>query len=41
MHICKEDPIIQYLESYSTRKDVQDFKKWILKCHKLDEEVSI
>eukprot|EP00026_Physarum_polycephalum_P000409 Phypoly_transcript_00410.p1 GENE.Phypoly_transcript_00410~~Phypoly_transcript_00410.p1 ORF type:complete len:1614 (+),score=337.28 Phypoly_transcript_00410:90-4844(+) len=39
MHICKEDPTIQMLETHSTRKEKEEFKKWIVKCHKLDQEV--
>ena len=39
MHICKEDPVIQMLETHGARKEMVEFKKWIVKCHKLDQEV--
>eukprot|EP01133_Synstelium_polycarpum_P003680 gene3680-4235_t len=38
MHIIKEHPVFANLEKSGSRQQGSDWKKWLLKCHKLDQD---
>ncbi|KAF2077867.1 hypothetical protein CYY_000829 [Polysphondylium violaceum] len=41
MHIIKESPIFQSLIKSQNRSQTLDWKKWVLACHKLDQDFQI